>query len=247
MQILTNNFKERYKRQLIIKSVGKKGQQKLFNAKVLVCGAGGLGGTVLTYLTAAGVGKIGICDFDIVEQSNLNRQILYDYSDIKKQKVYIAKKKLKKFNPDVKIKIYTEKLTENNVSHIFKNYDMVIDALDNFEGRYIINAAAYKTSTPLVSGAVCEFEGILTVIIPKENTTCFQCIYPIKPSQKFISKTFGIIGATAGIMGSMQALESIKFILGLRCISNKILIFNSIKNTYRIRDILKKKYCPICK
>ncbi|MDR1784610.1 MAG: HesA/MoeB/ThiF family protein [Endomicrobium sp.] len=238
---------ERYKRQLSIKAIGKHGQQKLFNAKVLVCGAGGLGGPALIYLAAAGIGSIGLCDFDVIEQSNLNRQILYNHADIRKQKAYIAKEKLEKFNPDVKVETYSEKLTEENASDIFKNYDVVIDAVDNFQSRYLINAAAYRSSITIVCGAVCEFEGILTVAVPKENTSCFQCIYPIKPSSELTSKTFGILGAIAGTIGSMQALEAIKFILGLHCLKNKVLIFNGIENTYRIRSISKRKDCPICK
>jgi len=238
---------ERYKRQLLLENIGKCGQQKLFNAKVLVCGAGGLGGPALTYLAAAGIGNIGLCDFDVVEPSNLNRQILYNHIDIEKQKAYIAKERLENFNPDVKVKVYPEKLTEKNISDIFKNYDVVIDAVDNFQSRYLINAAAYKSFVPLVCGAVCEFEGILTVIVPKENTSCFQCVYPLKPSSELTSKTFGILGATAGIIGSMQALESIKFILGLHCLKNKLLVFNGIENTYRIKDVLKRKDCPICR
>ncbi|MDR1511263.1 MAG: HesA/MoeB/ThiF family protein [Endomicrobium sp.] len=240
---------ERYRRQLLIEAIGKSGQQKLFDAKVLVCGAGGLGGPALTYLAAAGVGNIGLCDFDVIEPSNLNRQILYNCKDIKKSKAHIAKKKLKKFNPDVKIKIYPEKLTEENISDILKNYDVVIDAVDNFKSRYLINRAAYKSFIPLVCGAVCELEGILTVIIPKENTSCLQCIYPIKPSTELTSKVFGILGAIAGIIGSLQALETIKFILGLQhhCLKNKILIFNGIENTYRIRTTSKRKNCPVCR
>jgi len=237
---------ERYKRQLSLEDIGKCGQQKLFNAKVLVCGAGGLGGPALTYLAAAGIGNIGLCDFDIVEPSNLNRQILYNYEDMEKQKAYVAKERLEKFNPDVKIKVYSEKLTKENINGIFKNYDVIIDAVDNFQSRYLINATAYKNFVPLVCGAVCEFEGILSVIAPKENTSCFQCIYPLKPSAELTSKTFGILGAIAGIIGSMQALESIKFILGLHCLKNKILIFNGIENTYRIKDVSKRKDCPIC-
>jgi adenylyltransferase/sulfurtransferase len=237
---------ERYKRQVLIETIGKHGQQKLFNARVLVCGAGGLGGPALAYLTAAGIGNIGLCDFDVVESSNLNRQILYNYADIKKQKAPVAKKRLEKFNPDVKVEIYSEKLIEKNANDIFKNYDVVIDAVDNFQSRYLINAAAYETSVPLICGAVCEFEGILTAIIPKENTSCFQCIYPEKPSAEFTSKTFGILGAIAGVIGSMQALEAIKLILGMHCLKNKILIFNGAENTYRIRTISKRKDCPIC-
>jgi len=237
---------ERYERQLLLNDIGQSGQQKLFNAKVLVCGAGGLGSPALTYLVAAGVGNIGICDFDVVSPSNLNRQILYNPGDTEKQKAYVAKERLEKFNSDIKIKAYTDKLTEENADSIFKNYDLIIDAVDNFPSRYLINSAAYKNSIPLVCGAVCEFEGILTTIVPRENTSCFQCIYPLKPPVKLTSKTFGILGAIAGTIGSLQALESIKFILGLNCLKNKVLIFNGIENTYRVKDILKRKNCPAC-
>jgi len=237
---------KRYERQLLLDDIGQSGQQKLFNAKVLVCGAGGLGSTALTYLAAAGVGNIGMCDFDTVSPSNLNRQILYTPADTGKQKAHIAKERLEKFNSDVKIKAYTDKLTKENADKIFKDYDLVIDAVDNFPSRYLINTTAYKNSVPLVCGAVCEFEGILTTIVPRENTSCFQCIYPLKPPAKLTSKTFGILGAIAGTIGSLQALESIKFILGLNCLKNKVLIFNGIENIYRVKDALKRKSCPIC-
>jgi adenylyltransferase/sulfurtransferase len=243
---MKNNL-ERYQRQLSLIPVGESGQKKLFNAKVLVCGAGGLGSPVLTYLVAAGVGNIGICDFDIVSQSNLNRQFLYTPADLGRQKVFLAKERLEKFNGDVKITTYPDKLTEeSSIKNIFKDYDIIIDAVDNFKTRYLINNVAYKNSIPLICGAVCEFEGIMTTIIPIEKTICFQCIYPIKPSEQLTSKTFGILGAVAGVIGSMQAIEAIKFILGLHCLKNKILIFNSIENTYRVKDVLKRKNCPAC-
>ncbi|MDR2676528.1 MAG: HesA/MoeB/ThiF family protein [Endomicrobium sp.] len=237
---------ERYQRQLLIEHISIKGQQKLFDAKVLVCGAGGLGSSALMYLAAAGVGNIGLCDFDVVSLSNLNRQILYVPDDLRKQKIIIAKKKLEKFNPDIKIIAHFEKLTLDNAKRIFKNYDIIIDAVDNFSSRYLINEVAYKNFIPLVCGAVCECEGILTTIIPKENTSCFRCIYPTSPSLNFTSKTFGILGAVAGIIGSMEALEAIKLILGLDCLKNKILIFKGIENTYRIRTIIKKNNCEVC-
>jgi adenylyltransferase/sulfurtransferase len=242
---MQNNL-ERYQRQLLLKDIGEAGQKKLLNARVLVCGAGGLGSPALTYLAAAGIGHIGLCDFDVISPSNLNRQILYIPAEIGKQKAQIAKEKLEKFNLDVKIRTYSERLTEDTAEDIFKNYDVLIDATDNFPSRYLINTAAYKNSVPLICGAVCEFEGILTTIVPKENTSCFQCIYPLKPSADMISKTFGILGAIAGIIGTMQALEAIKLILGLHCLKNKILIFNGIENTYRIKKIIKRKNCKAC-
>lgn len=243
---MQNNI-ERYQRQLLLKHIGEDGQQELFDAKILVCGAGGLGSPALTYLAAAGIGNIGLCDFDVISSSNLNRQILYTPEEIGNRKACIAKSKLEKFNPDIKIIAYSEKLTEDNAGNIFKNYDVVIDAVDNFSSRYLINATAYKNAVPLVCGAVCEFEGILTTIIPKENTSCFQCIYPLKPSPELTSKTFGILGAIAGTIGCMQALEAIKLVLGLHCLKNKVLIFNGIENTYRIKDVLKRNACEICR
>jgi len=237
---------ERYQRQILIKEIKEIGQQKLFNAKVLVCGAGGLGSPVLTYLVAAGIGNIGLCDFDIVSPSNLNRQFLYTPLDLGKQKAYIAKAKLEEFNYDVKVTAHSDRLTEDNVTEIFKEYDVIIDAVDNFESRYLINMVAYKNSIPLVCGAVCEFEGILTTIVPKENTSCFRCVYPLNPSVQLTSKMFGILGAIAGVIGSIQALEAIKLILNLHCLKNKILIFNGLENTYRVKHITKRKDCTIC-
>jgi adenylyltransferase/sulfurtransferase len=240
------NDLERYRRQLLLENVGEAGQKKLLNARALVCGAGGLGSPALIYLAAAGIGHISLCDFDIVSQSNLNRQILYTPAEIGKQKVQIAKEKLEKFNPDVEVSAYPERLTEGTSGDIFKNYDVLIDATDNFPSRYLINMAAYKNSVPLICGAVCEFEGILTTIVPKENTSCFQCVYPFKPSVNLTSKTFGILGAMAGIIGAMQALEAIKLILGVHCLKNRILIFNGIENTYRVKEIIKRKDCKAC-
>jgi adenylyltransferase/sulfurtransferase len=237
---------ERYQRQLLLKDVGEAGQKKLLNARVLVCGAGGLGSPALIYLAAAGIGHISLCDFDIVSQSNLNRQILYTPAEIGKQKAQIAKEKLEKFNPDIEVSAYPERLTEDTSDGIFKNHDILIDATDNFPSRYLINTTAYKNSVPLICGAVCEFEGILTTIVPKENTSCFQCIYPFKPSVDLTSRTFGILGAIAGIIGIMQALEAVKLILGVHCLKNKILIFNGIENTYRVKKIIKRKDCKAC-
>jgi adenylyltransferase/sulfurtransferase len=240
------NDLERYQRQLLLKDIGEAGQKKLLNARVFVCGAGGLGSPALTYLAVAGIGHIGLCDFDVVSTSNLNRQILYTPAEIEKQKAQIAKEKLEKLNPDVKVRAYSERLTEDTSGSIFKNYDVLIDATDNFPSRYLINAVAYKNSVPVICGAVCEFEGILTTIVPKENTSCFQCIYPFKPSADLTSKTFGILGAIAGTIGTMQALEAIKLILGLHCLKNKILIFNGIENTYRVKEVIKRKNCKAC-
>lgn len=236
----------RYQRQLLIKDIGEKGQQKLFNAKVLVCGAGGLGSPALMYLAAAGIGNIGLCDFDTLSLSNLNRQILYTPAELGKQKAITAKIKLERFNPDIKITTYSEKLTADNAIDIFKNYDIIVDAVDNFSSRYLINEVAYQNSIPLVSGAVCELEGILTTIVPKENTCCFRCIYPFEPSMDFRLKTFGILGAIAGIIGSLEAFEVIKFILGLNCLKNKILIFKGLENIYRVKKLTKKRDCKTC-
>lgn len=237
---------ERYQRQIMLKNFGEKGQKKLFSSKVLVCGAGGLGSPVLYYLAAAGAGTLGICDFDSVSPSNLNRQILYTPADSGKEKAEAAKQRILSLNDSIKVNTYEVKLDKNNIYGIFKDYDIVVDATDNFESRYLINEAAYKTGLPLVSGAVIEFEGILTTIVPNQNTACFQCVYPFKPGEEFSSKTFGILGAVCGVIGSLQAMEVIKLILNLETLQNKILIFNGIENSYRVKELSKRGRCPVC-
>ncbi|MDR3111963.1 MAG: HesA/MoeB/ThiF family protein [Elusimicrobiota bacterium] len=243
------NF-ERYQRQLLLKEFGiengSEGQNRLLKSKVLVCGAGGLGSPVLTYLAAAGIGNIGICDSDVLSESNLNRQILYCESDLGKQKALLAKERLEKFNSDVFFETYCERLSEENIESIFRKYDIIVDAVDNFPTRYLINSAAYKNGLPLICGAVCEFDGILTTIVPKEKTACFHCIYPNKPGENITKTVFGILGAIAGTIGVMEALEVIKFILDLNCLKNKLLVFNGINNSFRIKDLQKRNNCPSC-
>jgi adenylyltransferase/sulfurtransferase len=227
----------------MLKQTGIEGQEKIGQAKILVCGAGGLGSPVIAYLAAAGIGSIGICDFDTVNLSNLNRQFLYGYKDIGSKKAATAKDFIKNLNPETKITVFEEKLTAGNIDSVMKGYEIAIDAADNFDTRFLINAAAYRNGIPLISGAVCEFEGILTAVVPKESTACFQCVYPFKPADE---KTFGIFGAVCGVIGSLQALETLKLILNLETLKNKLLIYDGLQNSFRIKELAKRKNCAVC-
>ena len=234
---------ERYERQIMLKEIGKKGQKKLAEAKILVCGAGGLGSPAIIYLAAAGTGTIGICDFDDINISNLNRQILYGKNDAGKKKTQKAKNFIKKFNPETKINIFNKKLSRSNIDRILNGYDAVLDATDNFDTRFLINSAAYKNGIALISGAVREFEGIVMTTVPEEKTACFNCVYPFKPAAE---KASGITGAVCGVIGSLQALEAVKYVLNLETLKNKLLIYSALENSFRIKNLIKRIECPVC-
>lgn len=237
----------RYSRQIILKEIGLEGQEKLLNAKILVIGAGGLGSPALLYLAAAGIGNIGVADNDAIEISNLHRQIMYTTEDLNKRKVNIVKEKLKKINPDVIVKEYAEKVNEDNIERIIANYDVVIDATDNLSSRYRINDYCYINKIPLVEGAVRGFIGMLTTIV-HEKTPCYRCIYPITAENQYIEESKpGVVGMTPGVIGSLQALEAIKIILGINeCLLGRVLIFNGLNLSFNEINIEKKKDCKIC-
>ena len=238
----------RYSRQLILKEIGYSGQEKLMKAKVLVIGAGGLGSPVLYYLAAAGVGTLGIADFDVVDISNLQRQILHFTDDLGKKKVDSACEKLKRLNPDIRLNKYPFRVNINSIEDMVKEYDMVVDAVDNFSARYLISDCCYFLKKPLVEGAVLGFEGILMTIIP-DKTPCYRCLYPMPPEDGVIPNcaNTGIIGAVAGTIGSLQAMECIKLITGIgQTVSGRILIFDGLNLSFREIEWHKKKNCPLC-
>lgn len=239
MNGLTNGELKRYHRQLILPEIGEEGQIKLLKAKVLVVGAGGLGSPVLLYLTAAGVGTIGIIDFDIVDESNLQRQILYTTEDIGKTKTVKAKEKLSKLNPYTFFNEYTTLLDKANAEKIIKEYDIVIDCPDNFATRYIVSDACEKLDKPHVFGSVSKFEGQVTVFNYNKGPT-YRDLFP----EPYTSETsvenspVGLIGVLPGIIGCMQANEAIKIITGTGSILNgKLLIIDLLNNSYNILNI----------
>ena len=226
--MLTPEEKKQYNRHLILDKIGEAGQLKLKKAKVLVIGAGGLGCPVLQYLTAAGVGTIGVIDNDLVDQSNLQRQILYTLDDIGISKALAASKRLSKLNPFVKFNVYQEWLSSENAISLFKEYDIVIDGSDNFSTRYLTNDAAIITGKPLVYGAIFKFEGQVSVFNYKGSAS-YRCLYPTapKPEESPNCSDIGVLGVLPGIIGALQANEAIKIICEIGdVLANKLLMYD---------------------
>ena len=234
---------QRYHRQIIIPEVGEAGQQKLLAAKVLVVGAGGLGSPVLYYLTAAGIGTLGIVDSDTVDVTNLQRQILHRIDDVGREKVSSAQEKLNSLNPDVNIKKYNLRLEPSNVKKIIAEYDLVVTAVDNFQTRYLLNDACIKLDTPLIEGGINSFDGTLLTIIPGKGP-CYRCIFPRNLDTP---KEIGVLGAVPGIIGSLQALEVIKLVLGVgEPLSGRMLFFDGLAGIFSEIEIARNKNCSVC-
>ncbi len=239
--MLTPEEIKRYNRHIILSEIGEQGQEKLKAANVLVAGCGGLGCPCLQYLVAAGVGHIGIIDFDLVSESNLQRQILFSTQDIGKSKVLVAKKKLNKQNPFVKIKTYAEKINPENALIILKKYDIIIDCTDNFSTRYLLNDACVILKKPLVSGSVFKFDGQATVFNYQDGPT-YRCLYPEPPLPKDMPNCndIGILGVVPGMIGAMQANETIKIITGIGdVLKGKLFTFNALTMEFNIFSFQK--------
>lgn len=204
----------RYQRQLWMKSISQEGQRKIENASVLVVGAGGLGSPILYYLATAGVGHIGVIDDDSVSISNLNRQILYTTHDLDQQKTSIAKQRILALNPDIKLDAYPERLNHQNASFVFSKYSIIIDASDNYPTRYLINDTCVHLQLPLFFSSVSSWSGIFFAWIPGRNHACFRCCYPLPlPEEEALKeKQSGIVGATAGLVGSLLCTQLIQYI-----------------------------------
>jgi adenylyltransferase/sulfurtransferase len=239
---------ERYSRQILLPKVGGKGQEKLLAAKVLVIGAGGLGSPVAAYLAGAGVGTLGIVDSDAVELNNLHRQIIYSSEDTGKMKAEAARQRLQKVNPDVKVVPHELRLTSENIMEIIKDYDIIVDGSDNFPTRYLVNDACVLAKKPLVHGAFFRFEGQAMVIKPGEGP-CYRCMFaePPPPGAVPSCQEAGVLGALAGVIGLIQATETLKLILGIgEPLVGKLIIFNSLEMGFRKVKVPKDKDCPIC-
>ena len=242
---------KRYSRHIILPEVGGKGQQKLLESKVLVIGAGGLGSPSLYYLAAAGVGTIGIVDFDVVDFSNLQRQILHNTERVGTPKVESAKQTLEALNPDVNVVAYNTKIQKSNVMNIIKDYDVVLDGSDNFPTRFLVNDACYFLGKPLVSAAILRFEGQLTVFDyrDKQNSPCYRCLFPEPPPPGLVPscQEAGLLGVVGGIMGTLQANEALKLILGIgETLVGKLLVFDALTTEFNIVKLRKDKKCPLC-
>lgn len=238
----------RYRRNIVIPAIGSKGQEKLLSSKVLIIGTGGLGSSCAYYLAAAGIGKIGLVDFDSVELDNLQRQILHATRDIGKPKVESAKDKLNNLNPGIEIIPHKVKLSPDNILGIVKGYDFLVECSDNFLTKYLLNDTSIFTKKPLFYAAVLRFEGQAMTILP-QKTACYRCLFPKPPSEdEFISpKDAGILGTVAGIIGLVQANEVLKYILNIgELLTNKLLTFDSLTTTFKKIKVKANPNCPVC-
>jgi molybdopterin/thiamine biosynthesis adenylyltransferase len=240
---------ERYSRHIILPEVGGKGQSKLLNSKVFCLGAGGLGSPALFYLAAAGVGTIGVVDADVVDISNLQRQIIHSTQDVGKSKVMSAKETIEGLNPDVNVITYNERLTADNIRDIIRDYDVLLDGSDNFPTRFLMNDAAFFEGKTLVSGSMFRFDGQITTFKPHEGLPCYRCLYPEPPPKGLVPSCHeaGVLGALAGTIGVLQATEAIKEILNLgESLAGHLMIYDAIGMTFRKVKVMKDPECPLC-
>ena len=245
----TNEQLERYSRHIILKEIGVKGQKKLANAKVLIIGAGGLGAPAAMYLAAAGIGQIGIADADTVDLSNLQRQIIHTTDDIGRPKVESAEETMKAINPDVEVKAYHELITSNNILRIIEEYDFVLDGTDNFVSKFLINDACVMADKPFTHAGILRFNGQLMTVIPHQSP-CYRCIFKTPPPKGAIPscKEAGVVGAVAGVVGSLQALEAVKYITGAGdLLTGKLLTFDALSMEFHTIELMSRgKGCAVC-
>src|ERR1700723_2760109 len=245
---LTNDEILRYSRHLIMPEVGMEGQQKLKAAKVLCIGAGGLGSPLALYLTAAGVGTIGVVDFDVVDYTNLQRQIIHTTADVGKKKLDSAAEKLKAINPLLNIKKFDTRLSSENALELFKDFDIIADGTDNFPTRYLVNDASVLTGKPNVYGSIFRFEGQASVFAAKDGP-CYRCLYPEPPPPGLVPSCAegGVLGILPGLVGVIQATETIKLILGQGdSLAGRLLLVDALGMKFRELKLRKNPDCPVC-
>jgi len=245
---LSNEEIARYSRHLIMPEVGMQGQRRLKAASVLMIGTGGLGAPVGMYLAAAGVGRIGVVDFDVVEESNLQRQIIHGTKDLGRRKIESARDRLRDINPHIEIETHETRLTSQNALRLFKNYDIVVDGTDNFPTRYLVNDACVLSGKPNVYGSIFRFEGQASVFWA-ERGACYRCLYPEPPPPGLVPSCAegGVLGVLPGIVGAIQANETIKLILGVEgSLINRLLLFDALQMKFREFKLRKDPKCPVC-
>ena len=244
---LTPQQVKRYSRHIIMGQVGSLGQRKLMNAKVLIIGAGGLGSPSAVYLALAGVGTVGIVDFDVVEVSNLQRQILHHNDDVGRPKVVSAQDSLHAYNPDVNVVVHETRISSENAVEIIEQYDIVINGADNFPSRYLVNDACYLLGKPLVDGSILIFDGQATVFIP--GSGCYRCLFPTPPPPGMVPNCAeaGVLGALTGLVGSIQATEALKLILGIgESLKSRLLLIDALAMDFREVRMKRNPACPLC-
>lgn len=243
----TNEQIERYSRHILLQEVGGKGQQKLLDAKVLIIGAGGLGSPVALYLAAAGVGTIGIVDADTVELSNLQRQILHATRDIDRPKVISAKERLNELNLDVNVIPYQTRLGEDNVLELIEGYDFIVEGTDSFPAKFLVNDACVFAGKPFSQGGILRFQGQTMTHLPE--SACYRCVYDSPPPRDAVPSCSeaGVFGVIAGMLGTIQAAETIKFLTGVGTVlANKVLFFDALPMEFRTVDVSPNPDCPVC-
>ena len=238
----------RYSRQIMLPEIDIEGQQKLLNATVMLIGLGGLGSVVSMYLAAAGVGHLVLVDFDTVELSNLQRQIVHSTKDLNRPKVESARDRLLALNPDCRITIINKQLDSQELLHEIKNVDVVIDGSDNFPTRFAVNQACYENKTPLVSGAAIRFEGQISVFDHRlQDSPCYRCLYNDEEAAAETCSQTGVVAPLLGVIGSMQALEAIKLITGIGdSLIGKLLLFDAMTTEFQSMQFKKDPACPVC-
>ena len=244
---LTPDQVKRYSRHIIMGDVGSRGQRKLMQSKALIVGAGGLGSPSAIYLALAGVGTIGIVDFDVVELSNLQRQVLHHTSDVGRRKVISARDNINAYNPDVNVVIHETRLESDNAMEIIGQYDLVVNGADNFATRYLVNDACYLLNKPLVDGSILIFDGQATLFLPGQG--CYRCLFPAPPPPGMVPNCAeaGVLGALTGLVGSIQATEALKYFLGIgESLSSRLLLIDALSMTFREVKLKRNPACPLC-
>ena len=245
---LNDAEKQRYSRHILIPDIDLEGQQRIINAKVLCIGAGGLGSPTIMYLAAAGVGEIGIVDFDKVDITNLQRQVIHNQSDIGKSKAQSAKEKVELLNPNVNVNVYETRLDSSNALSLFEKYDLIIDCTDNFATRYLVNDAAALLGKPYIWGSLYRFDGQTSVFWSKEGP-CYRCLHPTPPPAGSVPSCAegGVLGTLCGAIGSIQSNEALKLITGIgNSLLGSLLVFDALDSSFTKIEIKKSTNCPIC-
>ncbi|MFQ5598652.1 MAG: molybdopterin-synthase adenylyltransferase MoeB [Nitrospiria bacterium] len=250
---LTETQLERYSRQILLKEVGGKGQKKIAGAKVFLIGAGGLGSPAILYLASAGVGTLGIIDDDVVDLSNLQRQIIHRTETVNRSKVDSARETISRMNPDVQVNTYSGRLNAGNILDIVKDYDIILDGSDNFATRFLVNDAAFFLKKTLISGSIFRFEGQLTTLKPhssdEDPKPCYRCLYPEPPPPGLVPscQEAGVLGVLAGTIGVLQAAEALKEILGIGdSMAGRLLIYDALEMRFRNVKVPKNPSCSLC-
>jgi molybdopterin/thiamine biosynthesis adenylyltransferase len=243
----TDESLERYSRHILLKEVGVAGQNKISEAKILIIGAGGLGAPAAMYLAAAGVGTIGIADADVVDLSNLQRQIVHTTPDVGKPKVISAAETIRAMNPDVHVVPYQKFVDASNIEELVKEYDFIIDGTDNFPVKYLINDACVLLKKPFSHAGIIQFQGQTMTYVP--NSPCFRCVFPNMPPDGAVPtcRQAGVLGVMGGIIGTIQAAEALKYILGIgELLAGKLLVFDALTMNFRKVSLARGKQCPTC-